>query len=388
MRVLLVSALFPTTVYTGGTRVPISQAVELHRLGHEVQLFGGYLSRMPGQDVLATEISGFPARLVDVAGKLDPDDPAFFVNRDAEREFAKLLESRFDLVHFHSLQGLGSELLRMARAAGARTVVQMHDFYWVCNRQFLVTKDLRPCMGPGGPGCPCPAPDQATSARIAQLEYADALLAPTDEMRTWLGNLGLDHHRIQVAGWPPAGLPEPCETSQWATSAPYLLYLGGQSGEKGWLTLLFAAWGDETRTLRVLCPGVPERAIPGELSGLLIGGPAATREEIALLMSRAHGVVIPSLAAETFSYVAREALGLGIPVAITDGPGGVDCWLSSPESVQLVPRGRPDHLRAAMLALLGRTAPDHHTRSRSPAGGDLGEQLLSIYATIEEGARS
>ena len=175
---------------------------------------------------------------------------------------AKLLETGFDLVHFHSLQGLGSELVRMARAAGARTVVQMHDFYWVCDRQFLVTKDLQPCMGPGGPGCPCPALNGIPPARITQLKHADALLAPTEQMRTWLANLGLDPHRIRVAGWPPASLPEPSETSNWATSAPYLLYLGGQSGEKGWPTLMLAAWGDETQTLRVLCPGVPERAVP------------------------------------------------------------------------------------------------------------------------------
>ena len=89
MRVLLVSTLFPTTVFTGGTRVPVAQAEELHRLGHEVHLFGGYLSRLPDHSVQTAEISGFPARLVDVAGKLDPDDPAFFVNRDAEREFGE-----------------------------------------------------------------------------------------------------------------------------------------------------------------------------------------------------------------------------------------------------------------------------------------------------------
>jgi glycosyltransferase involved in cell wall biosynthesis len=388
MRVLLVSALFPRTVFTGGTRVPVEQAEALRRLGHEVEFFGGYLSRMPGQVVMTTEVSGFPARLVDVTGKLDPEDPAFFVNRAAEREFAKLLETGFDLVHFHSLQGLGSELVRMARSAGARTVVQMHDFYWVCNRQFLVTKDLQPCLGPGGPGCPCPTADPIHHSRITQLEHADVVLAPTHEMRTWLANLGVDPRRIGVAGWPPAALPEPCETTLWATSAPYLLYLGGQSGEKGWPTLMLAAWGDESQTLRVLCPGIPERAIPGELWNRLISGPAARREEIALLMSRAHGVVVPSLAAETFSYVAREALGLGTPVVITDGPGGVDCWVSSPESVHLVPRGRPDHLRTAMLALLGRPAPGGQTRTSVPSTVDLGEQLLAVYGAIEAGVRS
>lgn len=384
MRVLLVSTLFPSTVFTGGTRVPVAQAEELRRLGHEVEFFGGYLSRMPGHGVVATDVGGFPARLVDVAGKLDPDDPGFFVNRDAEREFRALLGTGFDVVHFHSLQGLGSELVVMARAAGTRTVVQMHDFFWVCDRQFLVTRSHGACIGPGGPGCPCPR-DGGQPARVGHAEHADALLAPTEEMRTWLVNLGLDPRRIRVAGWPPATLPDPGGYLHWDTSEPYLLYLGGQSGEKGWPTLNLAAWGDDTQTLRVICPGIPQRSVPAEISKLLLGGPPASREQISLLMSRAHGVVVPSLAAETFSYVAREALGLGVPVIITDGPGGVDCWLSSPESVHLVPRGRPDHLRTAMLSLLVRPAPHAHPFSTPPAAQGLGEQLLAVYRGIEEG---
>jgi glycosyltransferase involved in cell wall biosynthesis len=382
MRVLMVSSLFPTTVVTGGTQVPVAQALALRELGHDVQLFGGYISHMPGQAIRATEVSGFPARLVDVAGRLDPEAPEFFVNPEAQRQFSTMLGGGFDVVHFHSLQGLGSAMVSMARARGVRTAVQMHDFFWVCDRQFLVTKDLRPCSGPGGLGCVCPV-SQDKPSRMAALAQADALLVPTDEMRRWLSNLGFDEGRLQVGGWPSPDLPPPAPHTQWDTSTPYVLYLGGLSSEKGWPTLLKAASGDDAASIRVLCPGIPERAIPGELHSRLVGGPVATRAEIALLMSHAHGVIVPSIAAETFSYVAREALSLGVPAVITDGPGGVDCWRTSPDSVILLPRGRSDHLRTAMVELLGREPPNRPVPLSSPT--DLGHQLVDIYSAIGRG---
>ena len=383
IRVLLVSALFPHSVFTGGTKVPLAQATALRELGHEIHFFGGYLSRVPGQTRTTTQISGIPATLVDVAGKLDPDDPAFFANAEAEREFSRILDTGFDVVHFHSLQGLGFALVRLAEGSGSRTVVQMHDFFWVCDRQFLVTKDLMPCAGPGGLGCRCPAVSEIEPSRISALAQADALLVPTQEMRMWLSNLGIDEGRVQVGGWPSAELPAPALTTKWDTSVPYILYLGGLSSEKGWMSLLLAAWGDDSETVRILCPGVPRGAIPGNLHGKLIGGPVAPRDEISLLMSRAHGVAVPSVAAETFSYVAREALSLGIPVVVTDGPGGVDCWRSSPEQVLLVPRGRHDHLRTAMVELLGRPTPEGRNHATS-SGTGLGSQLVSIYSEIGE----
>ena len=385
MRVLMVSALFPHTVFTGGTSVPLYQAAALRALGHDVHLFGGHISHLPGRSSERSVVSGFPATLVDVAGMLHPQSPEFFANPRAEREFTKVLDIGFDIVHLHSLQGLGAGLVEIAHAAGARIIVQMHDFYWVCDRQFLLTESLSPCSGLTQPGCECRLPAQAPSARSLSLHLADVLLVPTNEMRLWLANIGLDVSRVHVGGWPDPHLPTSATDTDWNTSTPYLLYLGGASGEKGWPTLLEAAWGDGSGQLRVLCPGVAPGAIPGELQSILEGGPKAPRDEISRLMRDACGVVVPSLAAETFSYVAREALGLGTPVVITDGPGGVDCAKIAPELVHLVPRGRSDHLRSAMSMML--SADRRSMTPHPPAPGpDLGTQLLGIYASAVEGA--
>ena len=381
----MVSALFPHTVLTGGTRVPLDQAAALRASGHDVQLFGGHISHLPGRSIERSVVSGFPATLVDVAGMLDPQSPEFFSNPRAEREFTKVLDIGFDIVHLHSLQGLGSRLVELAHSAGARIIVQMHDFYWVCDRQFLMTKRLSPCSGLSRPGCECRRSAGYPSARSLSLDLADVLLVPTSEMRLWLANIGLDVSRVHVGGWPDPHLPPSAAQTEWNTSTPFLLYLGGESGEKGWPTLLEAAWRDRSGRLRVLCPGVAPGAIPAELQGTLEGGPPAPRDEISRLMRDARGVVVPSLAAETFSYVAREALGLGTPVAITDGPGGVDCSRIAPGLVHLVPRGRPDHLRSAMSVML--SADVRSTTPHPPAPGtDLGTQLLDIYASAVKGA--
>jgi glycosyltransferase involved in cell wall biosynthesis len=385
LRILLVSTLFPTTILTGGTLVPHKQALALRDMGHAVTLFGGQLRYVPSDWATLEGPDGIPARFVDVTGKLDPQAPEYFTNPRAEREFRVLLEQGFDVVHFHSLQGLGTSLVPLARETGAGTIVQMHDFFWVCDRQFLLTRDCRPCLGPGGPGCSCHADMGARPPRMTDLESADLLLVPTPQMRLWLANLGLEPSRMRVAGWPEAGLPDPSPATSWDITTPYLLYLGGASGEKGWPTLLLAAWGDESNSLRILCPGIAASAIPAELAGTLLGGPRAPREEISLLIQHANGVVVPSLAAETYSYVAREAMGLGVPVVITDGPGGVDCWQTRPDLVRLVPRGRADHLATAMLELLGSQS---HGDPHAPADRRLPAELSAIYNELGEQGRA
>ncbi len=63
----------------------------------------------------------------------------------AERFRQHVAALRPDVVHFHSIQSLGADMLPVAKALGARVVVTMHDFWWLCARQFLVDPAYRPC---------------------------------------------------------------------------------------------------------------------------------------------------------------------------------------------------------------------------------------------------
>lgn len=378
MRVLYVSSLFPVSAYTGGTRVPLEQANAVRARGHQVELFGGSLSVGAGGRPRKMVIDGMSATLVNVRGHLGPGDPGFRGQVSAGRAFALVLDSGFDIVHFHSVQGLGPDMIRSARLTGAKTLVQMHDFFSVCQRQFLVTGAGLPCSRRDSPGCGCglvPA-TQGSSPN----DLGDLTLVPTVEMGKWLANMGISR-QLHVGGQPAADLPEASAiASNWDTAAPYLVYLGGTSTEKGWMVLLESAWAADPGSLRVLCPGVNRHAIPDELSAKLIAGPRASRAEVASLLRSAHGAVVPSVAAETYSYVAREALSVGTRVIITDGPGGVAVVAKNPSSVTLIPRGSPDHLGTAMHLLLSK--PDPNTSPSPPSRVDLGAELEDIYEQL------
>jgi glycosyltransferase involved in cell wall biosynthesis len=58
------------------------------------------------------------------------------------------------VVHLHTFYGLPFSLLRVARAHGARTVLQLHDFWQICSRLLLPRPDNVACHGPdGGRNC-------------------------------------------------------------------------------------------------------------------------------------------------------------------------------------------------------------------------------------------
>lgn len=42
-----------------------------------------------------------------------------------------------DIVHFHSIQGLGVKLISLAKECGSKVIVTMHDWWWLCPFSFM-----------------------------------------------------------------------------------------------------------------------------------------------------------------------------------------------------------------------------------------------------------
>jgi hypothetical protein len=112
-------------------------------------------------------------------------------------------EHRPEVVHLHALQGLGVGLVEAARASGAATVVTMHDFWWVCARQFLVDRALRPCCLVVSAGdCACEDGrahlDERGRRLAAALQRADLVLAPSRSAAEVLAANGVDRRRLDI----------------------------------------------------------------------------------------------------------------------------------------------------------------------------------------------
>lgn len=61
-----------------------------------------------------------------------------YFNKKLEDRFLDIIKkSKIDLVHFNSIQGLGANLIDLSLKNNIRTVLTMHDFWWVCPFLFL-----------------------------------------------------------------------------------------------------------------------------------------------------------------------------------------------------------------------------------------------------------
>ena len=122
--------------------------------GDDVSVFSGDFNEGPLYSISASEIDRIKIRSVNLTGVYgdykgalwDGFDEKNYCNPVIGSAFREYLEEvKPGIVHFHSLQWLGANLVEEAAKFGAKTVLTMHDWWWVCAQQFLVSPDGRTC---------------------------------------------------------------------------------------------------------------------------------------------------------------------------------------------------------------------------------------------------
>ena len=378
MRIVTVSAHYPPNFVSGGTLQPQRLSQGLRAKGHEVSVFAGWLGdREPLETWTDTDVTGMDVRWVVTTPWIGWSDEHNWHNPPVTELFRRHLdEVRPDLVHIHSLQSLGAGLVPVAHASGARVVVTMHDFWWLCARQFLVDTGLRPCSLVVDAGeCACEIGSAERDRRIGALRTllgpADLVLAPSVSAMQVLAANGVAPGRLEVD---ENGLPDldalasgPSAAADWtstAADAPVrFVYTGGPNPMKGAAHLVAAArllaatpgWtltayglGEHLADAGVDLAGLPvdirDPFEPAELAGILA----------------AHDVfVLPSVMRETHSLATREALAAGLPVLCTDTLGPEEVVTHAGNGL-IVPAGDAEALASAMGRLAGdRPLLDH-----------------------------
>lgn len=417
-RVLVVSAHFPPDFVSGGTLAPERLARGLQARGYEVSVYAGHLDgSRPPLSTWTTDEAGLSVRWITITPWTAWTDPRNHDNPQVVDDFVRhLAEVKPDIVHLHSIQTLGAGLLAAAKAAGATTVVTMHDFWWCCARQFLVDQQWRPCSVVVDAGvCECAAGRASLEARNAwlrdQLHNADRVLAVSQITADVLAANGVPADRLAVDenGLPdeatpladaaplaatapapsrPGPVPDeatPLTTAPAPSDAPALpgaapghevrfVYAGGPNQMKGSHVLLEAArrladrpgWrldaygmADAARTTwRGAPPAVRCR-------------PSFTPTELDDVLGGADVVIVPSLR-ETHSLITREALLRGAAVICTDSLGPEEV-VEHGRNGLIVPTGDADLLAEAMA----RVIDDRTELARLRRGTDVRVRTLS-----------
>jgi glycosyltransferase involved in cell wall biosynthesis len=268
------------------------------------------------------------------------------------------------VVHAHNLlPTYGWRALAAARRAGARTVLQLHNYRLVCAVGVCFTRgeECTRCHGRNtAPGVrrTCRgsrAEALAYGAGLAlwqqrTVEHADAIVVPSAFALARLRELGapLGDTPVHVVGHPVA----PTAERSAAGAGAYALVASRLSPEKG-VDIAIAACARAGLPLVIAGDG-PQRA---ELERAAHGADvrftgAVAPEEVARLRAGAALALVPSRSAETFGLAAAEAMAAGVPV-VGSAVGALP-ELLAPDA--LVPAGDADALAHAATARYADTA--------------------------------
>lgn len=143
MKIIFVTCAYPP-YHGGGVSVILSNlSHELTQRGHEVFVFSIYdkkekspfgLEKFDFQGVTCTFIN-IPNSLSKFFHRYEKTD---YKNLELAQVFNQYLsEIDPDIVHFHSIQSMGANLIDTAKAHSKSTIVTFHDFWWVCANLFL-----------------------------------------------------------------------------------------------------------------------------------------------------------------------------------------------------------------------------------------------------------
>lgn len=151
MKILHVTCSAQPEQQTGVAQVVHNIIKEQMLRGHEVEVFTLVthpLRAHQEEDTLIYE--GYLVHRVNLLHTLECTNHAYteqgYNNPDSVPALKKCLKlQKPDIVHFHAIQGMGANMIKVAKRMGCKVVVSMHDWWWLAPCFFLVNSQQVPC---------------------------------------------------------------------------------------------------------------------------------------------------------------------------------------------------------------------------------------------------
>ncbi|MDJ0630827.1 MAG: glycosyltransferase [Rhodobacter sp.] len=287
-----------------------------------------------------------------------------------------------DLVHAHCIQDLGAGLMPALKAAGLPVILSTHDFWWLCERQFMIRPDRRYCgQDPIDIEACAGCVEDIARARIRHAALreaaaaADVITFPSRFAMDLCQRSGLAAPRLEV--WengirgPGPGFFEAQAARRAADPRLVFGYVGGPSQVKGWplVKAAFEGLGRDDFKGYLVEGSLDERWWRGQVPSLMQGNwrihPRYDQNTMDSFWARIDVLLFPSQWKETFGLTVREAVARGIHVLQTDCGGAAE-WDGADRTAMLRIGDGPERLRAAAVRLLDtRPAPPDPVPMRS-----------------------
>lgn len=129
--ILIVTATYFPNLGGAGI-VAKNTSEELLKDGYKVTVFcGGKINK-------TEEMNGIKVVRNNTLKDNSPYVKGNYFNKSIENKFLKTIkENNINVIHFHSIQGLGANLIEIALKNKLKTILTMHDFWWECPMLFL-----------------------------------------------------------------------------------------------------------------------------------------------------------------------------------------------------------------------------------------------------------
>jgi glycosyltransferase involved in cell wall biosynthesis len=336
----MVSHGYPPWGLAGVERVTQQSARALSEAGHDVTVLSRKVTPAPLLPAAERPRRRDGVQVVMVGGGGEPHGGPFPGHQDRlERIFEQLLlEVLPDVVVMGHLFAHSPGYVQVAHRWRIPVVLELHDFYTVCERAHLERPSGELCRGPeGGRACArhCFAEQEDAAGRWALRTHlfnlaarnAEALVCPSRFVADRFHELGVARERVEVipngiafAEHPVAAGVKPAARSP--REPLHLASLGVATPHKGQHIVVEALRKARLRAVRYTLFGAltqpyardlrrtADRSKSVELRTYGPYDPSSLPE----LLADVDAVIVPSLVWETFSIVAREALACGVPV--------------------------------------------------------------------------
>jgi glycosyltransferase involved in cell wall biosynthesis len=388
MKILFALHGFPPEVTGGTERTVEALAQAMVAAGHEVTILCGSLGVGPTDRVDELDHQGL--RIL----RLHRDDLYFeswwkCYHPGVSATIAEVLaQVAPDVVHVHHWLRLSSDIVRLARAAGAKTVVTMHDYYPVL-AQVVRRHDDEGIAAPAESSWMTSAEaaeDFALHRRDFEAEIAAAhlVLAPSQAHADGVQTLaGADFGAIGVTAPPMLDLPQRLAVDP-KPAGSRLLTWGSLYPDKGLETLLDAMRAaDGDWSLRVMGDAHdPEyrRELMNFAAGLEIEF-TGSFETADLSTAEADYAVLPTLCLESYGLVVDEAQALGLPMIMSDVPAYREH--SQEASTAFFPPGDAATLTMMLLDPAALVSLQRPTPPAVPNAAEAAADLLGRYEGLD-----
>ena len=335
LRILSVNCYYSPRSFGGATIV----AEEVNKRIHAQQGFDVHvLTALPSSvaapyTTLRYEVDGLNVYGVGLPDYLE--EKTKFENPEIVTAFSNVLAAvQPDIVHFHSIQGIGVSVVDLCIQKGINYVVTLHDAWWLCGRQFMINKQGLFCnqMKIDANVCSkCVDNTSLNEIRNQRLNFvlknASALLAPSQFFANFHAANGWTNVRVNKNG---VLKPNTIQRHRRIGSLRFG-YVGGNTEIKGFhlVKKVFSELVEYDIQL-VLVDNALNLGFSSYHQDDLAGiknvkiVPAYTQKTIDDFFSSIDVLLFPTQSKESFGLTVREALARNVWVISTDAGGAIE----------------------------------------------------------------